>query len=86
MNTNFKIIGLARFAIKPESTAAEVGAPSTQLPGLLFFLVVTQCRENHSGGVSLFQTNFEMANRSVDLKSFHFILRFKSMASKSCIK
>ena len=35
MSTKFKVIGLTRLGVKPESTALEVEAPTTRLPQLL---------------------------------------------------
>ena len=45
MNINFKVIGLTRLGIKPESTAPEVDALTTR-PSELYFLISTVSKKN----------------------------------------
>ena len=45
MNINFKVIGLTRLGIKPESTAPEADALTTR-PSELYFLISTVSKKN----------------------------------------
>ena len=51
MNTNFKVIGLTRLEIKPESTAPEADALTTRPSELLNWLLFTKS-DDESGQAS----------------------------------
>ena len=56
MNTNYKVVGLTRLAIKPESTAQEADALTTRPSELLMFFVAT-LKENELQNIKQNVTN-----------------------------